>query len=34
MGLTQAARDELDYLLGRVACFDKRADITAKKQVA
>lgn len=34
MGLTQAARDEVDYLLGRVARFDKRANIAAKQQVA
>lgn len=33
VGLTEAARKEVDYLLGRVARFDKRADVT-KKQVA
>lgn len=32
-GLTDSARKEVDYLLSRVARFDKRADVT-KKQVA
>lgn len=31
IGLTQAAREEVDYLLSRVARFDKRADVTSKQ---